>query len=65
MSTDAVRAYETRRESNLARRRRVTEMRRSWVLDSEMTAEELAERGEQLRAECRARHPEWFQETKA
>lgn len=52
----AGRAYEASR----ARAKKTKALRDSWVLDGELSAEQLVEQRDRLRAECMARHPEWF-----
>lgn len=57
---EAIKAVERTREANRARQRQVTALQREWVLDGELTAEQLIAERDRLRAECMARHPEWF-----
>lgn len=52
----AGRAYDASR----ARAKAVKALEASWVLGGELTAEQLVAERDRLRAECMARHPEWF-----
>lgn len=56
---EAIKAVEKTREVNRARQRQVTALQREWVLDGELTREQLIANRDRLRAECMARHPDW------
>lgn len=60
---EAIKAVEKTREANRARQRQVAALQREFVLDGEMNAEQLRAHHKQLRAECMARHPEWWGES--
>lgn len=49
--TDAVRQYESAREREMARARKIKALQRSWVDGSELTPAQLEERHRRLKAE--------------
>lgn len=54
---EAIKAVEKIRDANRARQRQVAALQREFVLDGEMTAEQLRAHHKQMRADMYARNP--------
>lgn len=54
----AIKALDKRRDAGRARQAVVRDLQRQWVLDGEMTAEQLIAHHRRLRSDFYARHPE-------
>lgn len=57
---EAVKAVSRAHDATLARAKKTRALQAKWVLDSELTAEQLREHHRQLRADFYARNPNGF-----
>lgn len=58
--TEAVKALKRTNATTRARQKQTVALQREWVPGTELTAEQLIEQRDRLRAECMQRHPSWF-----